>query len=74
MFLFSFILHFFMIIVLPDLLQFIFVGCWAAWHLLFQKGRMHITVFVRVWIPMIMWKLKLLYLLLPTFLHNQSKM
>lgn len=49
------------------------VGCWAAWHLSFQKGRMHITVSARVWIPMIMWKLKLLYLLLPTFLHNLSK-
>uniref|UniRef100_A0A8V5GWU8 Uncharacterized protein n=1 Tax=Melopsittacus undulatus TaxID=13146 RepID=A0A8V5GWU8_MELUD len=49
-------------------------GCWAAWRLSFQKGRMHITVFVKVWIPMIMWKLKLQYLLLPIFLHNQSKM
>lgn len=55
------------------LLWFISVGCWAAWHLSFQKGRMHITVFARVWIPMITWKLRLLYLLLPTFLHNLSK-
>lgn len=55
------------------LLWFMSVGCWAAWHLSFQKGRMHITVSARVWIPMIMWKLKLLYLLLPTFLHNLSK-
>lgn len=34
---------------------------------------MHITVFARVWIPMITWKLRLLYLLLPTFQHNLSK-
>lgn len=63
--------HFFMFFLI--LVWFISVGCWAAWHPSFQKGRMHITVFARVWIPMITWKLKLLYLLLPTFLHNLSK-
>ncbi|XP_074844722.1 integrator complex subunit 7 isoform X2 [Carettochelys insculpta] len=46
-------------------------GCWGVWHPLSRKEKMHITVFARAWILMIMLRLKLLYLLLLTFLHSQ---